>query len=374
MEPHGIYPLSVDHREAASTFQRVGLVKERTGIPVFLLYLEESQKDRRKTICSVEDIETEIYQHESSGDKAAWQTMLPFFEADGSSAHVVCVPLTNDKSLPSLLGQDLGLSRRSGIHVLKSFTEIADLVVIPQVSQWLGHETSRLFYRSLLDTLSPLQHFFFLLDLPKATSLAQAELWLKGMLSPDAAVYYPWIISGERCLPPTPLAAAAFQLNDALFHINDLPANRALKGTFFPMIRLGPHQLQECASLRLNLVHRFSDEKLCLWGGRTLADPFDWDARFISNRRTLLAIREAVLELTEPFVLEPLHVNLPRTVDIALQSAFQNLRKVFDPAAKQPFQTDITIKNSGGEDVLDIRVSFRIPYAVDEMSFTIGLS
>ncbi len=376
MEPHGIYNLSIDSQATGKMPSRVGLLRHRTGVPVVPLFLEEVKQPTTREVHSLEDIETQILSSSNAWDKTAWETMLPFFEMGGTHAHVVSLPLpsSREERLAGMIGTDRGLRHRTGLNALKSFSEIADLIVVPQASLGLTLEEHRIFYHSLFDTIAPLSHFFTLVDFPKNTDEAQAQNWLRGTICPDAAAYLPWVLLGNRLSSPAIVAAAAFQMSDAQHGINEIPANRSLTGGYQPIRKFSPAQLQTFLNLRLNVFHQFGNGEVRIWGGRTLADPMDLDNRFISTRRTVLALREAIHQICEPFVLEPMQEGLADLVDVALQSAFQPIVKIFDANAKQPFQTNITVHSSGADDVLQVNVTFSIPYAVDQMSVRLGLT
>jgi len=376
MEPHGIYNLTIENQPSGRLSSRIGLLRHRTGVPVVPLFLEEVKHPLSRELHSLEDIETQVLSSSSAWDKAAWETLLPFFEMGGTQAHVVSLPLPSERCdrLAAMIGFDRGLRHRTGIHALKNFAEQADLIVVPQASMGLSLEEHRIFYHTLFDVISPMAHFFTLVDFPKNTDEGSVQTWLSGTFCADAAAYFPWLLHGKRLTPPAMVTAAAFQSSDSFHGINEIPANRVLSGEYQPLRRFSPAQLQDLLEHRVNLFHQFGTGEVRIWGGRTLADPMDLDNRFISTRRTMLALREAIHQICEPFVLEPMQEGLANLVDVALQSAFQPIVKVFDPNAKNPFQTNIEVVSNGAEDVLKVDVTFSIPYAVDQLSVSLGLT
>ncbi len=374
MEPRGIYNLSIENQTSGRHTSRIGLLRHRTGVPVVPLFLQGISHPFSQELHSMEDIETQILASTCLFDKEAWALLFPFFEMGASHAYVIALPFDPNHRLSSLLGSDRGLHSRTGIHAIKNFSEVADLVVVPQASQILGFEEHKAFHVSLFDIISPLNHFFMLTDFPKQADETLVESWLKGIYCPNAAAYFPWLRGASRLTPPAIVAAAAFQVSDAAYGINEIPANRPLNEGYQPVRRFRPATLHPLLEMRVNLFHQFGTGDCRVWGGRTLAESVDLDNRFVSTRRTVLALREAIHQICEPFVLEPMQDGLADLVDVALQSAFQPLVKIFDPNAKQPFQTQIAIVPKGTEDILQVDVTFCIPYAVDQMSVSLGLT
>lgn len=354
----------------------MGLLRERTGVPVFLVYLEGADGVNSRELNSLDDVEIEIQSASSTWNQSAWEGITPFFEADGAYAQVITLPISGTKEtlLKEMIGSDRGLKSRTGIYALRNLIEFADLVVIPQASRVLDWKEHRLFHKALFHLLDELNHYFAIIDFPKDIDNAKAHKWMKNMVAPNAATYFPWLIREGKLCPPGASVAAVYQISDRERGINELPANRVVGGSFLPMLKFVPSDLQRFLENRLNVVHLFGKGEVRIWGGRTLAETLDLDGRFISNRRTLLALREAVHQICEPFVLEPLNDNLPHLVDVAMQSSFQAFGKIFDPGAKQPFRSQVSVVNKDSEDVLQVDIHYSVPYAVDEMAFSLALS
>ena len=375
-----LYNLEVEAQSGWRNPPRVGLLRERTGVPVFLLYLTDIVETRHLELNSLDDVESEILKSSSAWDKAAWEGLIPFFDAEGVYALVLALPLSSPSSpnlVKDMIGKDRGLKERSGIFSLRGQLEFADLVVVPQASQVLSSKDHRLYYKALFTLLDELNHFFAIVDFPKNFDPATIQKWMKGIVAPNAAAYYPWLIKDNKMINPAASVAALYQATDREMSINELPANKPMARTpnlARPMVKLTPHDLEQCLESRLNVVHLFGNGEVRVWGGRTLAEPLDLDGRFISNRRTLLALREAVHQICEPFVLEPLNENLPHLVDVAMQSTFQGLKRLFDPAAKQPFRSQVNVVSRDREDVLEVNVHYSVPYALDEMAFSLALT
>ncbi len=377
MAAHGVYHLDVNVQPEWSTPKFVGLLKGRTGVPVCLLYLRGIQVQRLLELHSLEDVESEILKADNAWDKEAWKSCLPFFEAEGELLHVAALPISGSiqTRLPEMLGHDRGIRTRSGIHVLKSFTEFADIVVVPQASQILSAGEHRVFYQRLLEEIGQLQHYFFLIDFPKHFSLGDIEVEWRGFHSADCAAYAPWVMYKGEAFAPGLSVAAMIQQNDAENGISDLPANRPLKGRPVPLYTLNPREIRRMQELRINVFQELGKEDVRIWGGLTMADACDNDAKFITSRRALLAVKEAVEEICAPFVMEPLcEDSLPSRVEANLTSIFARVTKLFDPDAKIPFLFKVGVSPIEGEDVLVVDMQYWVPYALNEVSLSLGVN
>lgn len=377
MAAHGVYHLDVNVQPEWSTPKFVGLLKGRTGVPVCLLYLRGISAPRLLELHSLEDVESEILKHENAWDKQAWRSVLPFFEAEGDLLHVAALPISGSTQtrVSEMLGHDRGIRTRTGMHVLKSFTEFADLVVVPQASQILSAGEHRVFYQRMLEEIGTLQHYFFIIDFLKHQTHVDIEQNWKGFHSPDCAAYAPWVLYKGEAFAPGMTVAATIQNNDAENGISDLPANRPLKGRPVPLYSLHPREVRRLQDLRINVFQQMSGEDVRIWGGLTMADPCDNDAKFITNRRALLAVKEAVEEICAPFVMEPLREDsLPSRVEANLTSIFSRVTKLFDPDAKTPFTFKVGVSPVDDEDVLVVDMKYWVPYALNEVSMSLGVN
>lgn len=377
MAAHGVFHLDVSVQPEWSTPKFVGLLKGRTGVPVCLLYLRGIQRSRLVELHSIEDVENEILTHDNSWDKEAWRSLLPFFEAEGDLLHVAALPISGSAQnrVSEMLGHERGLRNRTGAHILKSFTEYADLVVVPQASRILSASEHRVFYQRLMEEIGTLNHFFFLVDFPRHFSLQDIERDWQGFCFPDAAAYSPWIIYKGESYGPALVVAALIQQNDREHGISDLPANRPLKGLPLPLVDYHPTEVRRLQSMRVNVCQTIGRNDTRIWGGLTLSDPCDSDSRFISSRRALLSVREAVEEVCAPFVMEPLREDtLPGRVEANLTSIFARVNKLFCPDAKTPFQFGVSVMRQDSEDILVVDMKYWVPYVLNEVSLTLGVN
>jgi phage tail sheath protein FI len=246
---------------------------------------------------------------------------------------------------------------------------------VPQASLLLNAGDHLRFHQAVAQLLAEDPHFFFIADFPISMNAEQAKQWAAQCYSPDMAVYHPWLLRGNQPLAPASVVAACFQRNDEIFGVQQLPSNQPIPGGFQCLSRQTPAEMEDLLRHRINTSHVFADgAPLRLWGGATLSDRSDPDARFISTRRMMLAIQESIHRLVEPYVLEPVHSGLEKTIDVALQSAFQPVRKRFDLDVADPFESQVFLRNLGGQEGIEIQVRCRIPYVLHEMKFSLGVA
>ncbi|MBI4403747.1 MAG: hypothetical protein HY537_06285 [Deltaproteobacteria bacterium] len=375
MQPHGLYNLTVDYSGTFSRNSRVGLRHGRTAVPLFLLYLKGLNSPQAFELHTAQDAEMHLLQHTDPFNRRAWEMVGCFFQAEGSRALVVALPFTGkpSKLMADMLGVDRALGSQTGIYAIKRFVEHADLIVVPQAAELLSNSQHRRFYEELFGLARELKHYFILVDFPKTAERQAIEHWLKNLECSDAAAYFPWVWKNGRAYPPTPIVAAAYQVNDKEHSIHELPANRPLSGGFVPLLEHTPVRLHELMDMRLNVLHRFPTGEVRIWGGNTLADKLDFDGRFISVRRTLVALRESIQQICEPFVLEPITSDLPQFIQASLHSFFESVRRLFDPDAKDAFVAEVDIVRKHGQDIVQVDVGFNLPYAMDQIRLSLGL-
>lgn len=375
MKPQGFYNLNLVHEEAAAKRLRVGLLHGRTGIPLFLLYLRGVERTSALRLHSSQDVESQILSATCEEDKAAWTLLLPFFECDGSSALVVAHPLSrNGVSMSDLIGVNNGFHHRTGVHTLITFSDVCDLVAVPQAPTLLSPDECFKFYEALFALSGSLSHFFYLVDLPKDIGVEEATERLKAFAYPDAAAYYPWIFHGRRVSPPSALIAAHIQWSDRSEGCAVNPANRPIPGGYTPSQDVGPAEIARALDGRLNILKSFANNEMRGWGAYTLADKLDFQNRSIATRRTLVGLKEALETLCEPFVLEPMRDDLPQQIEVTLDSSLRSMESIFCPDAKQPFDIRVGVKSTAASDALEVFCRFSLASSVDELNLSMGFS
>lgn len=370
-----IYNLQVETAEAAGRPLRVGLLHDRTGVPLFALFLRECDEPRLSRLLGPADLESEIFRHSSPEDKRSLRLLAGFFEAGGQVAHVAHLPFPARSSDPvaALIGRDGGPTRRSGLFALRSWVDRGDLFLVPQASVELDVETHARFYQAALERTVGWQHGLWLVDFPRTATLSGALAFMRHARFADAAAFFPWLGGDSGLLPPGPVAAATLQQTDRLHGIQESAANRPIAASLKPMLRLSAIELRETMVAGLNSFIALGDGSVRLWGDATMAGREASVDRSIAARRTLLALRESVQALCEPFVLEPMTEELPQVLDVSLHSFFQKVRHLFDPDSRAPFETDIRLERKGGQDVVEVGLRFALRQSLAQVSLELSL-
>ncbi len=365
-----LYNLRIDQSSLKRSQTKIGLLRGNTGVPVFFFLMEGLPSPLSLELRSLESLEDLKAKYPSTNNLFTFHALQAFFETGGVCAHAHFIPWkVSEPAFPQLLGKDLGLTRRTGIHNLRDFREVCDLVAAPQAATLLNPEERIHFYQELIRLGAP--HFFALID--DELTLKIGEIQASPLSSPDAAVFLPWLQWNDLLVPASLMAAVCIQINDRTKGISQLPVNQPLPENLLPLIQLKPAELNHLTEIKKNVFHRFSDGQVRLWSGRTLSSQYAFETQAISLRRTLNAIQEAVSFICESFVLEPLAEGLAHQVDVAIQSALQPISTIFS-SEKSPFQTDVAVIREGFDDILNVNLKVSLPYVLEEVSLTLSMA
>lgn len=365
-----LYNLRIDQSSLKRSQAKIGLLRGNTGVPVFYFLIDGLAAPLSLELRSLESLEELRIKYSSSSNTVCFNALQAFFETGGTSAHLALMPWNKEESaLTQLLGLDRGLTLRTGIHTLRDFREVCDLVAAPQAATLLSTEERNHFYNELTRLASP--HFFTLIDTELTLNVGQIQV--PEISSPDAAVFLPWLQWNDVLVPASVMAAVCIQKNDKTRGISQLPVNQPLPQALLPLIQLTPAELGQLTENKMNVFHRFSDGEVRLWSGRTLSQEYAFETQIISLRRTLNAVQEAVSSICEAFVLEPLGDGLSHQVDVAIQSALQPLTAIFS-SDKSPFQTDVTVIRKGFDDILNVNLKVSLPYVLEEVSLSLSMA
>ncbi len=349
---------------------RLSLVSRQSGLPLILLYLQEIEDPFYSEVRSLEKAETFAARANGLQDKKAWSYVQAFFEAGGSKAYVLGVPISKAAAptLQSVLGRDAGTGRRTGIYSVLDWVEKTDLLCVPQVSEFLSETECIGFNQKVLDML-PDTGVFYLLDLPARLDVAQAQRFLEKQFSADASAFYPWLLVHGRITPPSVVVAAWLQVNDAQIGVGELGSHIPLPQSIAPLVRLSPVQRVSLLDSRINtfLTHL---GQCFVWGGYTLADHADWKTRLIPLRRTTVKLKHAVEWICEPYVLEPVNTELSVCVENSLQNFLRSVRSVFNRDTQEPFTTSVKVIEEGGEERVQVGLNYALPHSVERFSLS----
>lgn len=384
MQTAELYGIRFSETQASQRSTRVGLLHGRTGVPLFVLYLESIESPIEFQCHSNESLEIFASQLTSPRDRHAVHGLRLFFAEGGSVAQIAASPLRDglpSSRLEQMLGRTTGFKRKTGLHLAKNAIESADLLVVPQARELLSASESVAFHEQMLSVASETGSLFALIEGPQDLDPSRVAAFTKNLSSPDAAFYYPTLVApnggGEMSeLSVLPAVAAHYQITDAERSLAELPTFHAFRSGAVPSLHLSPSQQMELLSHRSNTVvfTPGTQSQVRVWGGHTLARPPQMEFALIPVRRTLRALREALESLAEAFVLEPLSTDIVLESEYRLRAFFEENRKLFDLYTKSPFSVTTARLNGKTMDGIEINCAFRLSRCVQELRLNFGVS
>lgn len=356
---------------------RVGLLHGRTGVPLFLLYLEGIEHAIEYRCISLESLELFASRFSSSSDRETVYELRTFFEEGGAVMQIIASPLrSGSHRLETMRGKSIAYNQKTGLELLRNVGEYCDLVAVPQARRLLSAEESKIFHDEVIRVVSESNALFALLECPRLLEVKDAVLWAKDFASADAALYFPSMFFKGVETSLLPVIAACYQKTDSQKGIAELPTFNHLEADILPTVRLSPSQQMELLSGRINslVLTPGTRGQLRVWGGHTLVRPPDMEFSLIPVRRTLRALREALESIAESYVLEPISADISLEVEHRIRSFLEEQRHLFDLYAKSPF--DVSVSNLNGKDSegIEINCSFKLSRCVRELKLNFGVS
>lgn len=143
--------------------------------------------------------------------------------------------------------------------------------------------------------------------------------------SRNAALYFPWLGTRGRVVPPCGHIAGLFAAADAAVGPHKAPAGDVVRGVVDLDVPVTAARQRELADLPLNCVCAFNGRGIRVWGARTLAtEPAD---RAIHVRRLILTTRRNLEQRMEALAFEPntswLWARITRELSTYLQSLYE---------------------------------------------------
>jgi hypothetical protein len=350
---------------------RVGLIAGVTGIPLFVLFLRNVAAAFHCELGSLEKVEAMRDQSGGGDDGSGWGHIEAFFQAGGTRAHVLALPIpaAGEGRLEAMIGRDLGVARRTGIQAVRDWAEKVDLLSIPQACELLPTKQYLGFCQSVLDMTCNELGILFLVDLPKNFDVEAAETFISPLFCPDAATFYPWLLVANRPVPPSVVMAAWMQRADAEVGVQEIAGQMALGAQAVPMQAVSPNMRRRLLAGRINTFLSHGGETL-IWGGYTLADRADWRARLIPLRRSSLKLQQAVEQICEPYVLEPAGEELSVWVENSLQNFLRSVRRLFHRDLPEPYTTSVKVVSQDGEERIQVALNYALPHSIERFSLS----
>jgi phage tail sheath protein FI len=223
------------------------------------------------------------------------------------------------------IGQDHGAGKRTGIQAFLENDQVS-LMAVPGV-------TDPEVQAALVHHCETLGNRVALLDLPEKTTRAEDVLARRDMFdSGYAAIYHPWITvmdlnrKQEISVPPSGSAAGVFARSDARHGVQKAPANEIVMGCVgvaYPYSR-GEQDILNAAGV--NLIRRFSEQGIRIWGARTCSHQPDW--QYVHICRLFIYLRESIKRMTRWVIFEPnnemLWLKVQRSIDVFLTHLWRN--------------------------------------------------
>jgi hypothetical protein len=375
-QTYSLFNFEIDSFSQKQGKSRVGLLYHRTGVPVFLIYLKGIEKGFSIPISSLNDVDQLLRKEDDPHQLTAWKMIRCFFEAGGSKAQVCVCPLKGSSSaeyLNSMIGEDQGFNRRSGIYSLSTHVERADLVVIPQGPLLLNQEDYHVFCQVFFQWIQRQRNFFAILDVPRGMLNEEVKEWSKNLHSEDAALYYPWILRQGEILPSAPYIAAVFQTSDQTSGLNENPTNLPIQAEVIPLIKMSAHQSTELNQERINSILSFKDEPALVWGAKTLTRKHTYEYQFIANRRTIKHLEEAITSICDHYVLEPLKKSTLSILQNELDDFCSTHKYLFNDQVVKPFQILVSQIIGSHQDGILVDCDFYLNTCIENVHLSIGV-
>jgi hypothetical protein len=171
---------------------------------------------------------------------------------------------------------------------------------------------------ALISHCEKLRDRIAVLDAPLAESssrtmdFGEIEAWRQRFDSSYAALYYPWIVVDDpdrtagdivRAIPPSGHVAGVFARTDRETGVHKAPANEELRWARAVDFDVSDEIQGLLNPIGINAIRPLPGRGIRIYGARTLSSNSLW--RFVSVRRLLMMIEEAIDEAIQWTVFEP---------------------------------------------------------------------
>jgi phage tail sheath protein FI len=162
-----------------------------------------------------------------------------------------------------------------------------------------------------------------ILDPPPGLNAQQIKEWRvdkAGYDSKFAALYWPWVSTGNGFLPPSGFVAGIWGRNDDTRGVHKAPANEIVRGAIKLETQITRKEHDLLNPVGINCIRTFPGRGIRVWGARTLSSDPAW--RYLNIRRLFNYLEESILNSTDWVVFEPndqaLWAKLRRTISAFL--------------------------------------------------------
>jgi phage tail sheath protein FI len=162
-----------------------------------------------------------------------------------------------------------------------------------------------------------------ILDPPPGLNAQQIKEWRVDKAAYDskfAALYWPWVTTGNGYLPPSGFVAGIWGRNDDTRGVHKAPANEIVRGAIRVETQITRKEHDLLNPVGINCIRSFPGRGIRVWGARTLSSDPAW--RYLNIRRLFNFLEESILTSTDWVVFEPndhaLWAKLRRTISAFL--------------------------------------------------------
>lgn len=334
---------------------KTGLYYASTGQPIFVVASEAVAQDEIVFLRTFNALAKNIRESQHELDRITCEAVQSYFALGGTECRLLVVAKDKSLALETVIeGSDHGLRDKTGLHKLKEFDSLFDLVVFPQLSHCLSPEKSLSLLRSSIRIVPEIS--FVLVDLPRSLGDFSREEWCRALLHERVILLEPHLVVDKSFLcAPSVAVAAMIQETDRNFSIAESPANRPFKApiTFADE----PQRLA-----RINTIRQRQNGEYVLWGHAMSGSQMN-----IPVARTLMSINDALKRTLDRFVMEPKSAATCGDIQSLLGRSFRNFE---DMRVIQKDQTHIECRLI--EQGIDVGVEFTIDSTRQYLGLQLG--
>ncbi|MEZ4235266.1 MAG: phage tail sheath subtilisin-like domain-containing protein [Myxococcota bacterium] len=284
------------------------------------------------------------------------------FPALLSDTAVDGIPAKGPAGDAAIVGLDGGPGARTGIEALVDVDDVRIVLAPGQVS-----DTVQL---ALISHCERMRYRFAVLDGERDPDAVDAVLAHRDLYDTSFAAYYsPWVsqnVDGEvRFLPPSGAVAGIYARVDNQRGVWKAPANETVSNVRDLRIRWTTGEQEVLNPRGVNLIRRFDEGGIRVWGARTLSS--DPSVKYVNVRRTLQFLEASIEGSTSWVVFE---INAPQTWDRVVATVRAFLRTQWREGAllgrteEQAFYVRCDESTMTADDIQNGRLICRIGVAI----------
>jgi phage tail sheath protein FI len=172
--------------------------------------------------------------------------------------------------------------------------DAVDLVCAPDIVRPAPGETRvypddvAAMQRQVLEACDRTDDRFAILDPLPAADVGGVLAQRDTLSGRNGALYYPWIRSGDRLVPPCGHVAGVYALTDGQAGVHKAPANVALEDALDAVPGLDAADQARLNPEGVNAIRVFPGRGIRVWGARTLSREPEWI--YVNVRRTFVTL------------------------------------------------------------------------------------